>query len=148
MGSAVVSNVAAAGILGDAVAMGGTLVTSTMILTKTQVDAPNPALGMGQFEECDFTGYAAVAALVFGTPFLDVDGIWKVTAPSELFTLTATTITNIVYAAVITNAAKSEFRGVINFETPISLTVAGQGFNVIPTFPFPAQLANVAKVEN
>lgn len=144
MNAFVLSDVLAAALLADmTTAVSGSLVDTTLMLGKTNVPAPNKALGMAQFTEADFTGYAAEAGLVFGTPFLDVDGLWKIKAPSVDFVMTDAVTPNTIYQAILTNAAKTEFRGVITFETPISLNVAGQGVTVVPVFPLPAQSCQI-----
>lgn len=139
------SDFMAQAILSDmTTAVTGSLVTTTMMLTKTSVPNPNPALGMAQFTEAEFDGYDAAAGLVWSAPFKDTDGLWKVTAPSVLFQMTGDTNLDTIYAAVYTNAAKDEFRGVVTFRSAIALTEIGQGFSVVPQFVLPGQAAPVA----
>lgn len=139
------SDVVAAGLLTDAVATGGSLDATKLILVRAYTGGPNPSGDMTQFSECDFTGYAPVAALVWGTPFKDIaDGLWKVAAPSHNFvggtpTPPATFVSNVVIGEVYTDAAKTEYRGFKLYANPISITAPGQGFIAEPEMPILAQ---------
>lgn len=144
------SDIAAAGILSDATAVAATFATTTMILIKTNPGTPNPSLDMDQFDEADFTGYAAEAGLVLGTPFKDLhDGVWKCSAPSVNFVATAPVgpavfVPNVIYGEVYTNAAKTEYRGCKVYDNPIAITAPGQGFEAIPQVPLLALSGRVA----
>lgn len=121
-------------VLGDAVA--GSLAATSLILFKNNPGVIDVYGDMTQFDECDFSGYTAVAGLVWGTPFVDVDGNPKVTAPSHNFILNADTTLNDVWGYALTDVAKAEFRGAFIFPGgPIVLSRVGQGFEVQPEYP-------------
>jgi hypothetical protein len=122
-------------ILAQMIATGGVLDTKTLMLFKNPVTLDKTTV-IGTLVECDFVGYAAVAAQVFGTPYIDQGGQGRTDAPSVDFQMTAATTPNTVYGWAIVNAGKTALVMAALFPTPIPLTVALQGFSVQPTFGY------------
>lgn len=114
-------------------AVGGDLVTSTLILFSNNPTV-DPNGDATQFTEPTFVGYAAVAALVFSSAYKDVDGKFKVSAPSETFERTGGAVSDTIYGWCITDAAKTELRAWKFLDNPVSLLAAGQGLTVQPEF--------------
>lgn len=98
--------------------------------------SPNPASLLADFDEADFTGYAESAPVVWGVPYLDVDGIIKVTAGSVQYTQTGTGTTNTCYGwYLVGDPGGTEYLiGSERFDSPVSFTFTGAGKVVDSSF--------------
>jgi len=123
-------------ILTELIDTGNLLDATTLILFQNDI-VPTPATVMSDLTEATFTGYAAAAAIVWGTPYLDVTGIALVTAASHEFVSTGSTIGNIIYGWALTNAAKTDLKKAARFTTPIGISATGEGVTVVPWWSNP-----------
>lgn len=120
-------------------ATGGVLETPTVILLRDlpPADALTDAVVVGDLVESAFGGYAAKTAVAFGAAHVGLDGTYKMVAPSANFIFNGTD-PEVVKGYAVVNAAKDAVYSVTRFEEPINLTIADQGFEVIPEFPLVA----------
>lgn len=106
-------------------------------LYKTQL-ALSPTMVIGDFTaaECDFTGYAASATLVWGTAFINPSGIPTIDAASVNFVGGSPfTVANTVYGWYLTDGAGTTLIAARQFDQPINVSAAGVGFSVLPAIP-------------
>lgn len=91
---------------------------------------------LGDLTECDFTGYAASSAITWGTPFFKPDGTAVVTGDLKSFVVgSSPTVLNTVYGWYVTQATPTSLLLARQFDTPVILTQAAQGIEVIPCYP-------------
>lgn len=98
-------------------------------------------MAIGDFTECDFSGYAQSATIVWSAPFYD-QSLTPVLAGDEKSFLTifaAPQIYNTVYGYYVTNVAGTHLLFAKAFDAPIILSHVTQGFAVLPAYP--AQVA-------
>jgi hypothetical protein len=118
-------------------AVGNPLEAPTLMLVKNNFGSPSKDTVIGDLEECDFTGYAAEAALVFGDAHTDTDGKAVIKAPSVTFTCTGSATINEVYGWALVNAAKTALYVAQSFSQAFVMGTAGQGLTVQPVVTFP-----------
>lgn len=82
---------------------------------------PSPSSVLADFEEADFTGYAAVTLDDWGEAFLQADGSGVMVHSSIQFTPSGTAIDNTVYGWYITDTAGTGYIAAGLFEEPVSL---------------------------
>jgi hypothetical protein len=87
---------------------------------------------------CAFTGYSNIVGLVFGTPYIDVTGTAVIAAPGGDFIATSGTPSEIVTGVALVNAGLTTLFYSWIFDTPVPITVAGQGFTFDPIVPYGA----------
>lgn len=109
---------------------------ATMILI-VQPFTPSEGLVIGDVVEATFDGYARVAGLVFGSPFIRPDGKWAMAAPSETFELTGLTVLETVYGVGYTNVGVTALHSAQLLDVPIPLTIVGQGGIIQPEVVWP-----------
>lgn len=108
-------------------AVGGPLADAKLVLLKNQT--PGSINVAADIQEADFTGYAAVGPLAFGTPIIrDIDTLALV-AESVQFTATGDAAVNGVTGWAVTNAAKTAVYAVGTFSQ--SILVGGQYSGII-----------------
>lgn len=117
-------------------ATGEPLETPTLILYQNN-HSPSKETVIGDLTECNFTGYAAVAAVAFGAAHIDTDGKVKMKAPSETFVASGAAVGNSVFGWAITNAAKTALYVAQAFDTEYVISETGQGITVQPEVVFP-----------
>jgi hypothetical protein len=87
---------------------------------------PHPATVVGDFVECDFSGYTAYTVVAWGATFLNSDGKAEGDAPSHMFARAAGATSNDVFGYYCTTAAGAllfaeRFTGApIPMNTPVS----------------------------
>jgi hypothetical protein len=94
------------------------------------------ALQESDLTECVFSGYAESAAITFNAPVQEQDGTYSVSSPSKQ--MQATTATpfvgdTIVGVALIDGATPPNLLYVGTLDTPLTITAADQGLDVIVT---------------
>lgn len=116
-------------------ATGGNLHGAIMHLFQNNV-AITPAIVLANLTECTFTGYTAGSAITWLAPFYTVNGTPVVTGTLQTFGVGSTpTIFNTVYGWYLTDTGGTTLLAVRALDTPIILTEAGQGFQIIPCYP-------------
>jgi hypothetical protein len=113
------------------------LAAASLILVKNNFGGATKDTTIDDLEECDFTGYAAEAGLVFGDAHIDTDGKAVIKAPSVTFTCTGTVTGNEVYGWALVNAAKDTLYVAQSFSQAYMMMTAGQGLTVQPVVTFP-----------
>ena len=91
--------------------------------------------------ECDFTGYARSAPLVFGEPYADAAKNANVAAGSVQFNATASTITNSVKGYVVLNAAGTGILWAEDFEVMKEMDEDADAIIVLPKYQLARQVA-------
>lgn len=121
-------------ILTHAIGSGGMLFGRTLRLFKNNhIPGPEDS-APDNYQECDFSGYAAKTPVVFGLPYTAPDGSDHVTAPSAQFTATADTMTNTVYGWYLTDDDGGNVYLAERFEQPIPITGPGQAVFATPDY--------------
>lgn len=124
-------------VMNRAVAVGGPWAALTLHLYVNNV-APNEDTVVADLTQATFAGYAAVAALAFGTCYIDADGNFKLSAPSEQFTATGIGVLETVYGYYLTDAAGTVLHGANLLDTPVPITQIGDGLIVQPDITYGA----------
>lgn len=113
---------------------GGTWNGAKVQLSKANI-TPDPSTLLVDMTPADFTGYALSAAVSWGTPFIDTDGVEKTVGVAKQFTQTGTGTVNTVYFFVLvgdpagTPFAIASFR----YASSVQFTQANAGLVVLPT---------------
>ena len=131
------TNAARLAALAALAASGEPLHLPTLILFNNPI-ALNPTLVIGSLTECTFSGYAASAGLVFGTPYLDVNGTARTAAPSVEFISTDGMVIETIYGWALVNAGKTALYYAELLDTPVPITAGSQGVVVLPSIPYGA----------
>lgn len=85
-----------------------------------------------------FTGSTPVAGLVWGSPYIDIDGIARMDCPSVDFVVTGGPVDETIVGAVLTDAGVANLYLSWIFDRPVPLTAVNQGFTVYITYPYGA----------
>lgn len=104
------------------------LFQNNLTLTKTTT--------LADLTAATFVGYAAVAGITFGTPYIDQFGVVRIDAPSVDFIMTSNSTPNTIYGWALLDTAGTDLEVAAMLASPIPLTIAGQGLNVQPTFAY------------
>lgn len=112
-------------------ATGGILHAATLMLFKNNLSV-NGNTQIGDLVECDFDGYAAVAAQTFAAAYVGPDGKIQISAPSVLFGDTGATTPNTIYGWALVNAGKTALYYVEKFDDVLTVDGSGEGFLVQP----------------
>jgi len=96
---------------------------------------PDQDTELADFTECDFTGYAASSAIVWGSAYLDATGNGTSAGTAKTFVATGSTITNIAYTYYVTTALGAYLFGG-RLLVPVNFAEAGDGVTLLPTFVF------------
>lgn len=115
----------------------GILEEPTLILFTNSPSEENPAYAVGSLTEPTFTGYAAVTALAFGTPYKDDDGKWRMNAPSHDFIRTGGVVDDTIRGWAIVKADKTKLYALHVFPESVLLDAVGEGLTVIPSVTYP-----------
>jgi len=116
-------------------AQGSPLTWDTLTLHLFQNDiSPTPETVVGDFDEADFTGYAAEAGVDFGAAYLDEPNLEaKLTIPTVQFSATGGATPNTIYGGYITDAAGTYLYGSQRFAVPIQINSIGDAVFWGPT---------------
>lgn len=91
---------------------------------------------LADFEEADFTGYAASAAIVWATPIIAPSGEPVVNGDAKDFVGgSPLTTANTVFGWYVTDDPATVWYFGRVFDTPIGISEAGQGLVVVPSIP-------------
>lgn len=110
-----------------------TLLAAAKIGCGQSVITPSPTTVIGDLGECDFTGYAESATVVWGPPVNELDGSVTSIAPSHLFRMTGATTPNTVNNVFVTDGVASPNQGILasaSITPGIELANVGDGFAV------------------
>ena len=118
-------------MLGVQIAVGGAFRTSTLILFANDIQ-PGPTTVFADLVPPTFTGYAAVAGIVFGTPYIDPAGDVIVTAPSVDFICSGGTPTDIIYGWALVDAGLTTLRQAARLGAPVPIAAPGDGTTIVP----------------
>lgn len=113
---------------------GGPLDTLTLFVF-TNAITPNANTVIGDLTPATFTGATPVAGIVFGDPWIDVDGRWKISAPDHLFQRTGGVVSETVYGWGVATAALAALVGCALLDAPVALDAVGKGVLVTPIVP-------------
>lgn len=137
MSKSVATQATQLGTLSALVAVGGLLAGVKIHLYKTHLN-PDPTTPLATFTaaEADYTGYAAQAVGTWGAPYIDIDGLAHVSAPSKQFQPTDGVAPNVIYGAFITDTAGAVLIFYVVFDTPVSLLNALQALIYDPNYVY------------
>lgn len=116
-------------------ATGGSLNGAKVHLYKNDY-TPGPGSRLTDLIEADFTGYAASAALVWGSTFTDELHNAVAAAASVQFNDTGEAVTNTVYGYYVTDGAGAVLLYAERFDSPVPMTGPAQAIVVLPEFSF------------
>lgn len=109
---------------------GGAFDTSTLALID-QPFAPSPDLVPEDIHIATAAGFEAVAGLVFGDPYYDVDGTAVVVSADQSFIATdPDDLPPPLYGYALLNAALDALRAVWAFASPVGIGGVGRGFTL------------------
>jgi hypothetical protein len=111
--------------------VGKPLAAAQLQLSKSAF-TPGPTMIPADFDEADFVGYAAEAALAYGTAFVAGDGTYRIQPPSVNFQATADTTPNVLYGWVVLNTGGTAVLYAGLFDNPIPINLADDGVEVNP----------------
>jgi hypothetical protein len=116
---------------------GGLLDAVKVHLYKNNLN-PDPTTPLATFTaaQADYTGYAAVSVGVWGAPYIAIDGLAHVTAPSKQFQATDAVNPNTIYGAYATNTGGTVLIYFVVFDTPVSLINALQALIFTPDYVY------------
>ena len=97
---------------------------------------PNRSTLIGDLTEADFTGYAKVTAMVWGTPYYDVDGSALCFGTSHSFVATDAVAPNTIYGYYLTDSADAVLLATYPLASPVGIPGAGSGITVLPTYRY------------
>lgn len=121
--------------LAQLVAAGGDLHLPTLVLFTNPVIPTTDTLA-ADLTPPTFTGYTPVVGVVFGTPFVAVDGRAVVAAPSEDFIRTGGAISETIYGWALMNVGLTALYYAEALDVPVPLADAGDGLTIEPIFPY------------
>jgi hypothetical protein len=116
----------------DSLTVVGALLTGAVVKLYKNDITPDQTTVLADFDEADFTGYAASAAITWGAAFTDILGLTHLIGDIKTFTLSALTTVNTVYGYYITNGA--DLIAASRFDVAQSMTFIGAVTHVLPTF--------------
>lgn len=123
--------------LAEQTASGGPLHLPTLVAF-TAPSVVNSATLFSDLVIATFDGYANIAALAFGTPYINVAGVAVVDAPGGDFICTGTTTSEVIVGMALVNAGLTALYYSWIFDTSIPITAIGQGWNFNPSVPYGA----------
>jgi len=95
-----------------------------------------PGVVVGDFTECNFSNYTASGTITWGAAFISPSNIPTVAGDAKSFNTGATpTVYNTVTGWYATNAAGTAVLFWRQLDVPIVLSVANQGFDIVPAIP-------------
>lgn len=115
-------------------AVGGPLAATELRLGVNNISV-GPGTVLADLQEATFAGYAPVAAIAFGSAYIDPNGVVRIDAPSETFEMTATTTLEVVYYWYLVNTAGTALVAIALLDNPVPLTEVSQGLSVLPSVP-------------
>lgn len=126
-------------LLAEAIDTGNYLEGCTLRLFKNDYN-PNPNSAEDDFDEADYTGYAAFTPLVWGDPYDLPGGDAQVVAVSHQFQPTATTVGNLIYGWYVTKGTPGTLTIVSaeRLDSPENLSGPADALIVNAVFPLPA----------
>lgn len=96
--------------------------------------APNQDSLIADFTEADYTGYARSTAVVWGTPFINVDGVAEMIAPGKQFQPSGTTVANTIYGYYVVDSGGTDLVYSERFATPVPLAGPLDALPIIPRY--------------
>lgn len=104
-------------------------------LFKTPV-AFTPDMDVSAFTQADFDGYAVSSTVLFTAPFISPTGIPTLTGDLKQFVAAdPLLVPNVIYGWYLTDAAGTTLLFWRTFDVPVSISVALQGLDVVPSIP-------------
>jgi hypothetical protein len=117
------------------IAVGGPLAGTQLILFSNNLSITKDTQ-VSDLVPCIFTGYAPVAALVFGTPYIDLGGNVRADVPSNTFVATSGTPVDTIAGWAILDTAGTGLVEAALLPVPVQITRAGDGYTVLPTYAY------------
>lgn len=111
----------------------GLLYQSTCHLYQNDL-TPERATPLDQFEEADFSGYAAGSAMTWQNSLTDPDGVSDIVGNVQQYVATGSGVTNTIYGAYIVAADGTTLLCSARFPAPIQVNAAGLGVSLVPQF--------------
>lgn len=99
--------------------------------------SPSENSVVGDFTECAFTGYAAVAGATWGTVGDDVDGSVYVSTDSAEFKSTGSAVQENAYGWYLTDAAGTALYAFQRFDEPVYFADLGDVLTLVPKITLP-----------
>lgn len=109
------------------------LTTPKVHLYKALANPLGPGTILGDFTECDYTGYAAQTA-AFLPPFVNESGQAESDSPNLLFQPTATTVTNVALGFYVTDSTSAVLLWAGSFPTPVNMAGPTSGLPLVLQF--------------
>lgn len=95
---------------------------------------PTPATILTDLVEATFDGYAASAAVTWGSVVVDPAGNAVVYGDAKTFTMTGSTTPNTVYGYYVTNSAGSTLEYLELFDSPVGFGGPGTTLVLLPAY--------------
>lgn len=111
----------------------GLFYQSTCHLFQNDIN-PDRFTTLDDFEEADFSGYAAGSAMTWSNAITDENGISRIFGGAQQFLATATTVTNTVYGWYVVAADGTTLLASERFATPSQVNAIGDGVALVPVF--------------
>lgn len=89
---------------------------------------PTPSIVLADLVECDFTGYAASAAITWGVILNNIDGTAYAPGGGIEFAATGSAVGNTVYGVYLTDGAGTTLLAVWLLDSPVGIAASGDGF--------------------
>lgn len=115
------------------VAVGGPLADAQLVLVKEPF-THGPALAPADLVLADFDGYAAEAALVYGSAYVAPDGTTRVAPPTVQFEATGATTPNTIHGWAVLNAGGTAVLYSALLDEPVAIEAADDGVIVLPEY--------------
>lgn len=126
----------------EVLVLAGDLATAKVMLFTNALAYPVKDLAFATLTPPTFTGYAVSAAIVWGTPFLDLNGNVVVTGQKLQFLCTADGTPNSVTGAAIIDGAGTKilqcdiFLNPDGTPAPVTFETNGDALDYVPVFSF------------
>lgn len=106
------------------------------LITFSNPVAAVKTVAISDLVESDYDGYAAMAGLLFGVPYIDAGNNALMEAPSVEFVCTGLTLIESVYGWAVVNAGLTALWMLEVYQNPIPMNVIGRGLIVIPRYQY------------
>lgn len=121
--------------LAQLIATGGPLKGTQLILFSNNLTL-GPNTQVSDLTPCTFTGYTPVAAIAFGTPYIDLNQNARVDAPSNTFVATSGTPTDTIAGWALLDTAGTALIEAAMLPVPVQITQASDGVTIQPTYKY------------
>lgn len=118
---------------------GGTYNGAKLHLFKNNI-TPDVQTALADLEECDFDGYAASAAVTWGSVIHAGADSVQIASDAKEFVATGGTTPNNIYGWYVTDGAGTGYLGAERFDEPIPVVEAGNGLSLQAVLILPSDV--------